>query len=344
MRHVAKEQTEMQPKALPKTVIYAALGADLAIACIKFTASVLTGSSAMLSEGVHSLVDSVNELLLLYGSRRAAKPADASHPFGYGRELYFWSFIVALLVLGLGAGVSLYEGITHLLNPAPMKRVLMNYLVLAASFGCEAASWWVAFKAFREAKGDQGYVSAFLASKDPSTFIVLLEDSVAMLGLLLAGAGIALAQAFHAPLCDGLASVAIGLLLAVSSVLLARETKGLLIGEAAHPRVHDSILGIAGADPDVCGVNGVLTVQMGPGQVVAALSAEFQDGLNTSQIEHCVTRIEAAIKRAHPDVRALFVKPQTEETWRRQIEGAAPRETISQGGGPSGGVASGSGR
>jgi cation diffusion facilitator family transporter len=308
----------MPTQALPRKVIYAALGGDLAIASIKFTASTFTGSSAMLSEGVHSLVDSVNELLLLYGTRRASKPPDSSHPFGYGRELYFWSFIVALLVLGLGAGISIYEGITHLLTPAPLKKVLINYLVLAGAFVCEAASWWVAFKSFRSTKGDQGYFAAFLASKDPSTFIVLFEDSAAILGLVIAGTGIALAQALNAPWIDGIASIFIGLLLAVSSILLARETKGLLIGEAAHPKVRESILRIAREDPDVCGVNGVLTVQMGPSQVVAALSAEFLDGLSTGQIERCVARIEATIKRAHPDVRTLFVKPQTGETWRRQ--------------------------
>jgi len=301
----------LAPMVLPRKVIHAALGADLAIACIKFTAAGFTGSSVMLSEGVHSLVDSINELLLLYGTQRAGKRPDSSHPFGYGRELYFWSFIVALLVLGLGAGVSLYEGITHLLNPAPMNRVILNYLVLAGAFVCEAASWWVAFKTFRSTTGGQGYFAAFRASKDPSTFIVLFEDSAAMVGLLIAGVGIALAQALQAPWIDGIASIAIGLLLSVSSALLARETKGLLIGEAAHPRVRESILRIAGGDPDVSGVNGVLTVQMGPGQVIAALSAEFQDGLDTGQIERCVARVEASIKQAHPEVRALFVKPQT---------------------------------
>jgi len=316
----------MPPKALPRKVIYAALGADLAIAALKFMATAITGSSAMLSEGIHSLVDSINELLLLYGTHRASRHPDSTHPFGYGRELYFWSFIVALLVLGLGAGVSLYEGVTHLLNPVPMKRVLLNYLVLAGAFVCEAASWRVALKSFRSTMGEQGYFDAFLTSKDPSTFIVLFEDSSALLGLMIAGVGIALAHAFDAPRLDGAVSIAIGLLLSVSSILLARETKGLLIGEAAHPKVRESILRIARNDPDVSGVNGVLTVQMGPNQVLAALSAEFLDGLNTGQIERCVTRIEAAIKQAHPDVRTLFVKPQTADTWRRQIGALAAHE------------------
>jgi divalent metal cation (Fe/Co/Zn/Cd) transporter len=180
--------------------------------------------------------------------------------------------------------------------------------------------------------GEQGYFDAFLMSKDPSTFIVLFEDSAALLGLMIAGVGIALAHAFDAPRLDGVASIAIGLLLSVSSILLARETKGLLIGEAAHPKVRDSILRIAHNDPDVSGVNGVLTVQMGPNQVLAALSAEFLDGLNTGQIERCVTRIEAAIKQAHPDVRTLFVKPQTAETWRRQIGALAAHEPPQAGG------------
>jgi divalent metal cation (Fe/Co/Zn/Cd) transporter len=234
--------------------------------------------------------------------------------------LYFWSFIVALLVLGLGAGISLYEGVTHLLHPVPMRRALINCLGLAGSFVCDAASGWVAFKTFRLTKGDQGYFTAFLTSKDPSTFIVLFEDTAAMLGVIIAATGIALAQALDAPWLDGAASIAIGLLLSVSSILLARETKGLLIGEAAHPKVRDSILKIASADSNVLGVNGVLTVQMGPNQVIAALSAEFRDGLSTDQVEGCVTRIEVEVKRAHPDVRSLFVKPQSREAWRRQIE------------------------
>jgi cation diffusion facilitator family transporter len=301
------------------TVVYAALAGNLAIAAIKFVAAALTGSSAMLSEGVHSLVDTINELLLLYGMKRARKPPDVSHPFGHGRELYFWSFIVALLVLALGAGVSLYEGIVHLQNPEPIEKPLVNYVVLAASFACEVGSWWVAFKAFRAAKGNQGYFEAFRTSKDPSTFTVLFEDSAAVLGLLIAAVGIAAAQALKMPWLDGAASIGIALVLAVSSILLASETKKLLIGEAAHPHLRESVLRIAGADPDVRCANGVLTVQMGPSQVVAALSADFHDRLNTTQIEECVNRIEAAVKHAHPEVVVLFVKPQTADTWRRRF-------------------------
>ena len=186
--------------------------------------------------------------------------------------------------------------------------------------------------AFRATKGKQGYFDAFRTSKDPSTFMVLFEDTAALLGLLIAAAGITFAQALNMPQLDGVASIGISLVLAVSSMLLARETKELLIGEAARPQVRESILRIAGKDPDVRGVNGVLTVQMGPNQVVAALSAEFQDELTTTQIEQCVSRIEAAIKAAHLDVTTLFVKPQSADTWRRRIENVAVQQYDGEGG------------
>jgi cation diffusion facilitator family transporter len=310
----------MAKESASRTVVYAALAGNLAIAVIKFVAAALTGSSAMLSEGVHSLVDTINEVLLLYGLKRAAKPPDVSHPFGHGRELYFWSFIVAILVFGLGAGVSFYEGVVHLQNPEPIERPIVSYVVLVASFLSEIGSWWVAHREFRAATGNQGYLAAFRASKDPSVFTVLFEDSAALLGLVIAGAGIGAAQVLHMPRLDGVASIGIALVLAVSSILLAAEIKKLLIGEAAHPHVRESLLVIVGSDPDVVSANGVVTVQLGPNQVVAALSAEFHDQLTTPQIEACVSRIEAAVKQAHPEVTALFVKPQTAETWRRRFE------------------------
>lgn len=309
----------MLSKTTASKVVYIALAGNLAIALIKFIAAAVTGSSAMVSEGVHSLVDTINGLLLLYGMKRAAKPADASRPFGYGRELYFWSFIVALLVFALGAGVSLYEGITHLINPERMERPLINYIVLGASFVCESFSWWVSLKAFRATKGKRGYFDAFRVSKDPGTFMVLFEDSAALLGLIIAAAGITAALVLDMPRLDGVASIGISLVLGTASFLLARETKALLIGEGAQPHIRESILFIAGADADVRTVNGVLTVQMGPNQIMAALSAEFHDVLSTTQIEQCVSRIEAAIKLAHPDVITLFIKPQAAETWRRRI-------------------------
>jgi cation diffusion facilitator family transporter len=313
------------PRKGSRLVVYAALGGNLLIAASKFGAAFFTGSSAMLSEGVHSLVDSVNELLLLYGLRRAAAPPDRTHPFGYGRELYFWSFIVALLVLALGAGVSMFQGILHLRNPEPVTHAAANYAVLGISLLFEGASWLVALREFRARKGGLGYFEAFRRSKDPSTFTVLLEDSAALLGLAIAFAGILGAQAFDAPRLDAAASIGIALVLAVSAMLLARETKGLLMGEPAHPHVREAILGIAAKDPDVRRANGVLTVQMGPQQVVAALSAEFEDTLSTPQIEACIRRIENSAKAAHAEIVALFVKPQTPETWR------AHRDTLGDG-------------
>ena len=311
-------------------VVYVALGGNLMIAIAKFVAAGLSGSSAMLSEGVHSLVDTVNEVLLLYGLHRAGMPPDRSHPFGYGRELYFWSFIVALLVLAAGAGVSFYEGVMHIREPEAIKRPWINYAVLGVSFLFEGTSWLVALREFRARKGKLGYFEAFRLSKDPSTFTVLLEDSAALLGLLIALAGVVGAQAFDAPVLDGVASLGIAGVLALFALLLARETKGLLIGEPAHPRVSGSILAIAAADPGVHAANGVLTVQMGPNQVVATLSAEFEDALTTPQIEACINRIEAQAKTIHPELLSLFIKPQTAETWRerrRYVEAAGDQLT-----------------
>jgi|SRR6185312_6102715 len=304
------------PASASHKVVYVALGGNLLIAVMKFIAAAYSGSSAMLSEGVHSLVDTTNELLLLYGLRRAAMPPDPLHPFGHGRELYFWSFIVALLVLAMGAGVSFYEGAMHIARNQAIDHPGMNYLVLLLSMLFEGSSWFVALREFRARKGKLGYFEAFRLSKDPATFTVLLEDSAALIGLLIALIGLAGAQLLKLPMLDGVASAGIGCVLATSALLLARETKGLLIGETAHPAVSDAILAIAARDAGVRSANGVLTVQMGPRQVVAALSAEFEDALSTTQIEACVHRIEKQAKAAHPEIISLFVKPQTAEVWR----------------------------
>ena len=306
------------PPFAARVSIYAALASNLAIAATKFGAASVTGSSAMLSEGVHSLVDTTNQLLLLYGLKRAARPADTSHPFGHGRELYFWSFMVALQVLVVGAAVACYEGVVHILHPEPMRSPLVNYAVLGASFVFEGVSWWLGLKAFRANQGAQNYVDAFRNSKDPTTFMVLLEDSAALLGLLIAASGIAAAHFFRAPWIDGVASIGIALVLLVSSLLLARETKALLIGEPAHAHVRNAILRIAGDDAEIRRVNGVLALQLGPHQVVAALSVQFQEALTATQIERCVDRVEKSICQGLPDVVTLFVKPQSTESWRRR--------------------------
>lgn len=309
------------PASASHKVVYAALAGNMLIAIAKFVAAGVSGSSAMISEGVHSLVDTVNELLLLYGLRRAGLPPDRTHPFGHGRELYFWSFIVALLVLAMGAGVSFYQGVVHIRHPEAIERPLINYLVLAVSFIFEGTSWFVALREFRVRKGRLGYFEAFRLSKDPTTFTVLLEDSAALLGLLIALAGLIGAQLLDQPVLDGVASIGIAGVLAVSAMLLARETKGLLIGETAHPVVSEAILAVAAADAGVRCANGVLTVQMGPSQVVAALSAEFEDALTTPQIEACIDRIERQARQAHPEIISLFIKAQTAEAWRaRRME------------------------
>jgi cation diffusion facilitator family transporter len=298
-----------------KKVVYAALIGNLLIALTKFAAAFVTGSSSMLSEGVHSLVDTGNEVLLLYGIHRAERPPDVMHPFGYGRELYFWSFVVALLVFAVGAGVSLFEGITHMLNPEPMETVSANYAVLALSSVFEGVSWRIALREFRAQKGKLGYFAAVERSKDPTTFMVLFEDSAALLGLLIAFVGIFVAHTFDMPRLDGAASIGIGCVLAVTAIVLARESKGLLIGEPALKSVQEAILKIAASDPAVQRANGVITVHLGPHQIVVALSAEFDDRLTAPEIEACVERLEAKLRAERPEIVALFVKPQTSGTW-----------------------------
>lgn len=301
-----------------KTVVYAALAGNALIAATKFAAAFFTGSSAMLSEGVHSLVDTGNEVLLLYGMRRADRPPDRTHPLGHGRELYFWSFIVALLVFALGAGVSIYQGIHHIMAPEPIENVGWNYGVLAASFVFEGFSWVVALREFREQKGSAGYVEAITRSKDPTTFTVLLEDSAALIGLAIAFVGIFLAETLGRPELDGVASVGIGIVLAGVAIFLARESKGLLIGEPALPSVQAAILRMAEADPAIQKANGVITTHLGPRQIVVALSAEFEDHMTAPEIEACVQRLEARVKAELPDVTTVFVKPQTAGTWAKR--------------------------
>jgi len=306
-----------------RLVIYAALAGNLAIAIAKFIAAGISGSSAMLSEGVHSLVDTINEVLLLYGLRRAERRPDAAHPFGHGRELYFWSFIVALLVFAAGAGVSAYQGIQHIRTPEPATNHLVSYIVLGVSIVFEGTSWWIALREFRATKGSLGYFEAFRRSKDPSTFTVLLEDSAALLGLGFALIGLVAAQVLEMPILDGIASLCIAAVLAVTAFLLARETKGLLVGEPAHPSVARRIMAVATTDPDLRRANGVTTMQMGPEQVVAMLSAEFEDDRTTPQIEACITRIETAVKAEYPELVALFVKPQTPEVFEARMAALA---------------------
>jgi cation diffusion facilitator family transporter len=301
-----------------KTVIYAALAGNLLVAITKFIAFGITGSSAILSEGVHSVVDTGNELLLLYGLRQSRVRPDIEHPLGHGRELYFWSFVVAVLVFALGAGISFYEGIVHLREPAPLHDPTANYVVLAFAFGFEGFSWWVAVKQLRATKGSLGYLDAIRQSKDPGSFSVLLEDSAALIGLVIAFGGVAASHLLQHPELDGVASIGIALVLTFTAIFLALKTKDLLIGEPAPKEVEPSIRQIAERDAAVAHVNELFTVQIGADNVVAGLSAEFHDHLTTSDIETSVNRLEDAIRSKHPGITALFVRPQTAEAWRRR--------------------------
>jgi cation diffusion facilitator family transporter len=294
-----------------KLVLYAALAANLGIAVAKFVAAGITGSSAMLTEGFHSVVDSTNQLLLLYGQKRSKRPPDEKHPIGYGRELYFWSFIVALLLFALGAGVSIYEGVSHILAPRPLEDAHVSYIVLALSALFDGASWIIALRAFHHAKGDHGIWEAIRRSKDPPSFMVLCEDSASLVGIAFAACGIALSEQFSRPELDGVASILIGLLLAATATVMARESKELLIGERASDRVVASIIEAAEATPGVEGANGALTVHLAPDQILVALSVEFADRLKAPEIEACVEAIEKAVRDRNPDVISIFVKPQT---------------------------------
>ena len=291
--------------------VWAALAGNLLVAGSKFVAAAATGSAAMLSEAVHSLVDTVNELLLLYGIRRSVRPADRLHPLGYGREVYFWSFVVALLIFALGAGISLYQGVGRLLHPQAIERPRVIFGVLAVALVFEGASWVVGMRAFRAAKRSLSWWEAFRRSKDPPAFIVVFEDSAALLGIAAAAGGTAAALLTGDPRWDGIASLVIAAILAGVAALLAQESKDLLIGERADPALSEDILRIASAIPGVCSANGILTVQLAPRNVIATLSIDFIDALRAPEIERAVIEMESRIRSAHPEVTALFVKPQS---------------------------------
>lgn len=299
-------------------VVWAALAGNLLVAAAKFVAAAVTGSAAMLSEAVHSLVDTINELLLLYGIARSSRPADRQHPLGYARELYFWSFVVALLIFTLGAGVSAYQGIQRLEHPQPIERPLVIYLVLAASLLFEGASWIIGARAFRQSKRHLSWWEAFRQSKDPPAFIVVFEDSAAVLGILVAGAGTTAAILTADSRWDGIASLLIAALLAGVAALLAQESKDLLIGERADPSLSDAIIRIAAGMPGVCNANSIATVHLAPNSIVVYLSLDFFDYMRAPDIEGAVLALEKQIHDTHPEVSAIFVKPQSVQVARQR--------------------------
>ena len=291
--------------------LWIAFAANLGIAVSKFGAAAITGSSAMLTEGVHSVVDSTNQLLLLWGRKAARRPADDLHPFGYGRELYFWSFVVAVMVFALGAGVSIYEGIIHMANPEHAVSPFIAYGVLAIAFVLEGGSTLEAFKEFRAAKGSLGWIEAVRRSKDPPGFIVLLENGAAMAGIVVAAIGLGISQMTHDPRYDGAASVVIGVILGVTALVLAYESKALLIGEAADPELVSGLRAMVEGSRGVTGVGEVLTVHSAPDQVMAMLSVDFDDGMGARDVERIVCEIEAEAEARYPIVRRLYIRPQS---------------------------------
>ena len=292
-----------------KKVIVAAMIGNGLIACTKFAAAAVTGSSAMLSEAIHSVVDTGNQILLLYGLKKAARPADEDFPFGYGKEIYFWSFVVAILLFALGAGISIYEGVQHILHPAEIKDPMVNYIVLAFAFVFEGFALFFAVKEFWKVKGRMGILEAVKKGKDPSLFVVLFEDSAAMSGLIIAFIGVMVAQLTDNPIWDGIASVTIGTILAGTAIWLAIETKGLLIGERADRKTVDGVRDIIGEHSDTIDkINEVLTLQMGPYYVLVNVSVTFKRDLKTGEIETAVTLIDTAIKNAFPYVRRVFIE------------------------------------
>jgi cation diffusion facilitator family transporter len=294
-------------------VVWAALAANLGIGVAKFAAAALTGSTAMLTEGIHSVVDSGNQVLLLYGERRAKRPPDALHPFGYGRELYFWAFVVAILIFAVGAVVSIYEGWLHWSTPEPLHPPLINYIVLAVAFVMEGTSWTIALREFGAAKGDAGWWQAVKDSKDPATFTVLFEDSAALAGLIVAAIGVWASHHFADPRLDGLASIIIGSILVFVAIFLAREAKGLLIGERADPRLVDGITRIVAAHPAVSAVNHVRTIHTAPKQVFVAISADFHDEVRMGDAEQFIEDIEDGLRASFPQLSSIYIRPEKRE-------------------------------
>lgn len=294
-----------------KNVIFAALIGNTLIAITKFTAAAFTGSSAMLSEAIHSVVDSGNQMLMLYGLKRASLPADDNFPFGHGKEVYFWSFIVAILIFAVGAGISIYEGIQHIRHPVPIEQVWINYLVLGLAILFEGTAWLIALRAFNRTRGDLSTLDAVKYSKDPTLFVVLFEDSAAILGLIVALLGIFLSQLTGLLWLDGLASVGIGFILGGTAIWLAYETKSLLIGESAEPEVVEGIRRLLGQHDEIEYINEVLTLHMGPEYILVTLSVDFNNSINAGQVENIIEGIDKNIKQNWPLVKRVYIEAES---------------------------------
>ena len=307
----------MSSPSSSKAIIAALIGNSL-IAVTKFVAASYTGSSAMFSEGVHSVVDSGNQLLLLYGVKRSKKPADKSHPFGYGKELYFWSFVVAILIFGLGAGICFYEGIHKISSPQSVTNPIINYTVLGLAIIIEGWTYWVAATEFKKSKGDLGWVKAIRRSKDPALFTVLFEDTAALLGLLVALIALTLSEYLNLPVLDAVASLIISFILAVTAGLLAFECKGLLTGEGAGEEVVTGINQIIDESQGIKHVNEVLTLHLGPEDILLNVSLDFEDDLSSGEVEEAISVLESRIKEMFPEIRRVFIEAQGRGAHRKE--------------------------
>jgi cation diffusion facilitator family transporter len=294
-----------------KLVIYAALLGNTLIAITKFVAAYFTSSSAMFSEGIHSLVDTGNQVLLLYGLKRSQLPASEQFPFGHGKEIYFWSFVVAIMIFAVGAGVSIYEGFHRLYDPAPVENFLINYIVLGLAIIFEGFAWYFAFREFSRSRGEWGYFEAVHKGKDPSMFVVLFEDTAAMMGLLVALGANILSQLTGLYVFDAAASIIIGLILAVTAVWLAYETKSLLIGERANLNVVDGIRQLATDFSKIDHLNEILTMHMGPDFILVNISVDFVDPITGEEIETTVAKLDEAIKKRFSNVKRIFIEAES---------------------------------
>ncbi len=288
--------------------VLAAIFANGVVAAAKFVVAAITGSSAMLSEAIHSVVDTGDGLLLWVGMRRSRRPADAMHPFGHGKELYFWTTVVSILIFAVGGGMSAYEGILHIIHPALAQNEVWSYGVLGFAFVFESISWGTAYKEFRKVQGDRSIWEEIRVTKDPLVFVVLFEDSAALLGILIAAGGILLGHLTGSPYFDGAASILIGLLLMAVAVLLARESRGLLIGEAADPRTLADVKAAASRDPGVESIGRALTVHFGPDTVVLNLELRFKLGISAAESAESVGRIEEELRQTHPELKYIFIE------------------------------------
>jgi cation diffusion facilitator family transporter len=310
-----------------RIAVYGALAANVAIAVTKFVVAAVTGSSAMASEGIHSTVDTGNSLLLLVGIRLSEREASLEHPFGHGKELYFWGLIVAVLIFGVGGGLSAYTGFMRVLNPVRMQNVFWNYVVLAAAFVFEGASLSVAMRQFLREKGDRPFWQALRGSKDPATYTVVAEDSAALAGLVIAAIGVFIADRFDLPVADGVASMMIGLLLAATAVVLIHEARGLLIGEGLRRDTLEALRALVAQDAMVCRVGRMLSMYIGPEEVLLTFDVQFQPDASAVDVAGAIARLESAIRERYPRITRIYIEPRAEVSSPPRLGVASPAPT-----------------